>query len=756
MKKTSIVMAVIILLPLSFAGITPQNGQDLFQKALAKERAEGNLDGAIELYKRIIQNFAGDRALAAKALIQLGKCYEKLGKSEARNAYSRVLQDYGDQSQQVEEARARLASLGSAGSEPRLGAADGENTGLTFRKIEIPKQKISTHLARLSPDGKKMICLDEPDKKAGYGLYVVDLSSGQRKALVEDVQAQTYIFFEWSPDGKKIVYKHGRSEIRAIDSDGGEPKTLWSSADSKESVYLFDWSQDGRSILLGIANETDGVAQMAILDSSGGEPRIVLAGKYDEFDNYPQFSPDGASIVGQRTKGGNTDVYVWTVDGKQEIRLTEHPAIDSQPFWSPDGKSIVFMSDREKTEDLWAIPMQGIQPAGAPVRIKRNLGKNTRLTDFTANGTLTMFMFSEGMSDDLFVLSVDPLTGEAQGRFLPFAKYPTPFPGSWSPDGKRMAYTSRKGDIRLPGIFIGQGGEQEDEEIPVPNYFVANIEWSGDGQSLVFPGWDPERRLGIFRVSLKDFKVEPVLPVGQTSPGLAGAFVVNLRWLPRAKVFSFDKLDGKNKCREVYQMDSEGRNVRLMTDRIIADVWTCPSPDGRCLAYLEARELKLWSLEENKFLTTLVQFPEGQPYEGPAWSPEGLHIAWKDKKQLKVFSLRESTSRVLAEAGENSEIGGVPYFGGLAWSPDGRAIAYVLQIISTGSKPRSEVWTVPASGGAPRKISDAPASHPVLGPLAWHPSGKMILASGKTPGSESRMFEHWALENFLPKPKAGK
>jgi hypothetical protein len=79
-----------------------------------------------------------------------------------------------------------------------------------------------------------------------------------------------------------------------------------------------------------------------------------------------------------------------------------------------------------------------------------------------------------------------------------------------------------------------------------------------------------------------------------------------------------------------------------------------------------------------------------------------------------------------------------------------------MQDFSAAPKVRYELWTVPASGGTPRKISDAPASHPVLGGIAWHPSGKMIIAQGKAAEAASRMYEHWAMENFLPKPKAGK
>src|SRR5260370_37917540 len=58
-----------------------------FKAAQHKEEVEGDLKGAIEQYKKIAQS--GDRTLAAKALVALGHCYEKLGQNDARNAYER-------------------------------------------------------------------------------------------------------------------------------------------------------------------------------------------------------------------------------------------------------------------------------------------------------------------------------------------------------------------------------------------------------------------------------------------------------------------------------------------------------------------------------------------------------------------------------------------------------------------------------------------------------------------------------------------
>jgi len=58
------------------AVITSQtpSGHAVFEQALAKERVEGNLQEAIRLYERVVAEFPSDRALAARALLQVRQC----------------------------------------------------------------------------------------------------------------------------------------------------------------------------------------------------------------------------------------------------------------------------------------------------------------------------------------------------------------------------------------------------------------------------------------------------------------------------------------------------------------------------------------------------------------------------------------------------------------------------------------------------------------------------------------------------------
>ncbi|UCE48523.1 MAG: PD40 domain-containing protein, partial [Phycisphaerales bacterium] len=350
-------------------------------------------------------------------------------------------------------------------------------------------------------------------------------------------------------------------------------------------IYPRDWSFDNRHILAVIINQADATKRFVILPAKGGEPHTIVSGELKEIEQLGGFSPDGKYIVVQKIKENNVDIYVWSVEGGKEIRTTSHPAKDHSPFWSPDGKYIVFVSDRAKTEDLWAIPMNGPNPTGAPMRIRRNLGKNTLPTDLTQGGKLTLLVIASGETPpDLFVIPVDPATGEAQALFHPFAKYPTQhFMPRLSPDGTRIAYTSRKGNISLPRIFVSSGNEKEDLEIPTGNYYASNVEWSRDGKHLFFPGMRPRETVGIFRVSLEDDEIAPLHLGDRLGPRYKGA-IINLRWLPEAGKYIFGKITDKSE-RELYTMDKEGKNIELVAEKVSTSYWTWPSPDGRHVAY---------------------------------------------------------------------------------------------------------------------------------------------------------------------------
>ena len=317
MKKTAVLITIALLVALGAGFAAAQSGHDLFQKALVKERTEGNLEEAIQLYQRIISDFSGDRPLAAKALVQMGQCYEKLGKDEARKAYQRLIDNYSDQQSEVALAREAIARLSKGlvelAAKPR------------FAKIRIPTKLSMLGLGALSPDGGR---------------------------------------FAFASEGSIwVVPVHGK-----VDPDiSGEPLKLTESM--PDWVFLPTWSGDGKWIAFNHIDERH--ASIYVVPSGGGQTKQISVKAYRSayhYDNRLSLSPDGKLLAFASTKkqekgeGEALRIYTVPVEGGPATLLTD--SWTREPAFSPDGTKLAYVKIRylkpyETRSDVWVMPVQG-------------------------------------------------------------------------------------------------------------------------------------------------------------------------------------------------------------------------------------------------------------------------------------------------------------------------------------------------------------------------------------------------------------
>lgn len=202
-----------------------------------------------------------------------------------------------------------------------------------------------------SPDGKKVVFTTNLTGRAN--LWVVNAEGGWPLQLTvsDDRQGGSV----WSPDGKWIVYAQdfGGSEyydLFAVPGGGGVPVNLTDTQDISETDPLF--SPDGKTVALSYKPKSASTTDIGLLDWSSRKVRNLTNEKTKEHTWQLQaWSPDGHSILADRTNSGFTDSSVYLIEvasGKAE-ELTPHQGemLFSSTAISPDGKSVLVSSNQK-------------------------------------------------------------------------------------------------------------------------------------------------------------------------------------------------------------------------------------------------------------------------------------------------------------------------------------------------------------------------------------------------------------------------
>jgi len=87
----------------------------LLQEGLYAEQVDGDLDAAIEIYQKIIEDRSAQRSHIAQAMYRQGMCYlKKQNEAEAKEVFGKLVANYGDQTKVVNKVKPLLEELGNA------------------------------------------------------------------------------------------------------------------------------------------------------------------------------------------------------------------------------------------------------------------------------------------------------------------------------------------------------------------------------------------------------------------------------------------------------------------------------------------------------------------------------------------------------------------------------------------------------------------------------------------------------------------
>jgi dipeptidyl aminopeptidase/acylaminoacyl peptidase len=299
----------------------------------------------------------------------------------------------------------------------------------------------------------------------------------------------------------------------------------------------------------------------------------------------PQRSPDGkwvAYVVARAIKDtdkNDSDIWMASWDGTQEIQLTSSPDNESQPRWSPDNKYISFVSSRQgaKGGQLWLMNRGG--------------GEAVKVSD-------------------------------VKGGVSEYA---------WSPDSKRVVFVVGEPDPRDPKDDDKEAPDKNDKKKTAPPIVIDRYHFKED-----VDGYLRNERKHLYLFDLATKKAEVLTPstlYDEESPV----------WSPDGTRIAFVSKRGtgdldRDENTDIWVIDAKpGAQARQLTTSPNPDTGPLAwSPDGKSIAYLAGEELKFSAYNQNKL--AIIPAAGGQPrflaesldrpIRQPVWEEGGSSLAF--------------------------------------------------------------------------------------------------------------------------------
>ncbi len=399
----------------------------------------------------------------------------------------------------------------------------------------------------------------------------------------------------------------------------------------------------------------------------------------------PNFSPDGKTLAFTGQYDGNTDVFTIPVEGGVPTRFTWHPSDDYVRGFSPDGKSILFSSSRES--------------------------------------------FSGGLPKFYLV----PVTGGFPEKMnLPSGVY-----GSFSPDGKKIAYTPYYNAFqqwknyrggRIAYIWICDLSSLAVEKVPQPQGGCNDWRpmWIGD---RVYFLSDRNGEFNLFSFDTKSKEIKQLTKFTDFPINSAGYGGGKIIFEQAGYLHLFDLASGKSTQLHLHiPADLSGIRPRYVSAAKNIH-YSNISPSG-ARALFEARGDIITVPGEKGDPKNLTNTP-GVYERSPSWSPDGKKIAWFSDESGEY-------QLVVAYQGPDGEqkkysIPGDGFYYDIFWSPDSKMISFADNGFN--------LYYIDLASGKTKKIATEPV-YDIFGAMVpdWSPDSKWITFGMVMPTNILRVY----------------
>ncbi len=302
----------------------------------------------------------------------------------------------------------------------------------------------------------------------------------------------------WSPDGKWIAFTarhdNGRNGLFLTPALGGPERLL---AELEGDWRSADWSPDGNWIAvspLASANSDPG-SGVTLISAQTGEIHELAKQDAEMLQGaYGCFSPDGKRLAFLKMSGAFGRLYV--ADLTPDMRLSGKPRqilpgeLEAQyPAWTADGREIIFMRGYATSNGS----LSRVQVNGGRVRRIPGLGYTAGPIGIARKGG-RMALSRGGIDTDIWRL--DTKGEEPPRKWIVSTVFESA--GEYSPDGKRIAFSSNRSGAREIWVCDGDGGNAG-QLTHFGGPITGTARWSPDGKWIAYDS-RPRGRPDVFVV----------------------------------------------------------------------------------------------------------------------------------------------------------------------------------------------------------------------------------------------------------------
>ncbi|MDZ7374470.1 MAG: PDZ domain-containing protein [candidate division KSB1 bacterium] len=414
-----------------------------------------------------------------------------------------------------------------------------------------------------------------------------------------------------------------------------------------------------------------------IVSAEGGLATRLTS--HEGMELFPKFSPDGKWIAFSGEYGGNRQVFVISVDGKELRQLTYYNDVGELPprggfdyqvlDWTPDGKRVLFRANRlpwsERMGRYYTVPVDGGLEEALPIPeggtgMFSPDGKKIVYTPIEREWR-TWKRYRGGRAQDVWIYDLENNTAERL----------TDYPGTdnlpvWV--GNTIYFTSdREHTLNLYAYDletrqIRKVTHHTDYDVLWPSAGPDQIVYECGGYLYRF---DPKTEQS-YRIP-----VQIISDLPYTRPYLKNVrdFIEDFALSPSGARALFSARG------DIFTVPAEHGEIRNLTrSQGIRELYPAWSPDGQWIAYVSDRsgEYEIYVKRQDGSGEERRLTHDGDVWRfAPVWSPDSKRLAFADKAhRLRILELETGKIREV-DRGRYRDISDY------CWAPDGRWLAYV-------------------------------------------------------------------------------